>query len=345
MNEFPEYSDLSLVVCPLSVAAALSVTAAGTVEHSPTGRAFDDVLGCGVQAIDAAEWLTAYTKAAKGVEGVTFIMTSSVWTTRVVERDYIDAVKRMFGAECRPLEGVDRINAWVADATLGEIPKVLGSLPSTAALVIVNAVFFKGAWTVPFDTSQTRLAHFTRFGSIQTQCMMMSRNGDFVVATTHTSTYVVMPHGPAKRFATVCILPRTCGLDALNAAIDAWLESPGNEVSRQITVHLPRFRVEWGPYDLREPLRRMGLGAMFDPVIGPRDFAPMGPNMTVSHVVHKVVLDVDEAGSTASAATAVIPTFSLSEHLVFDRPFGVAIYDTEMKTTLFVGRVLEPKAV
>ncbi len=354
-----------VLVCPLSVAAALSLAAAGSLPASPVGLALDALLGCGPSGVDAAAWLAAWGGTVAGAE-VHLLVANSVWLAANVKPSYAQAVAAAFGAHVAPLQGAAPINAWVSAATRGVIPNIIGPLGPNVRFVLVNAVHFKASWSTPFSRSATVLGSFKRLdGSGATPCALMFRSiadqasGTVVAAAPGRGTVVTLPYGSLGRFRAVFVLPEAHGTAALDAllepvAVEALLalaQAPGSaRLGGLVQLYVPRFRAKFGATDLAPALTALGLGAAFDARIAPPCFAPMVDDepVCIDKVLHKVVVDVNEEGTEAAAASAVVGFACCYApppcRVVFDRPFALFILDmgSLQPLLLFGGRVVSP---
>ena len=325
----------TVAISPLCVAGALAALAVGAAQGTAVERALEAALGT-----DAAAWVNAYAREAAADPGTRLKIATSLWHTGVVRPLFVDAL-RALGAHCAPLAGVAPINEWVNVATEGAIQTLLSSLPPLTACVVVNAVFFQAPWTTPFEPALSRAGVFHAWSG-PGACTLMFSTGPLMVARGIGCVSVALPHGTSQRFVTAVVLPDDTGPAALDAALVA--PPPLSAHTRaEGDLLLPRFRAEFGPVDLGAVLMDMGLGPLFDPAAAAVGLAPIGEGITVSHVVHKVTWAVDEAGATATAATAIVPTFSAPRarpRVTVDRPFGIFLFDTVAGITMFSGRIV-----
>jgi serpin B len=317
------------------VAGALAALAVGAAQGTAVARALEAALGAGAES-----WAGAYAREAGAEPGTCLKIATSLWHTGVVRPLFVDAL-RALGAYCAPLAGVGPINEWVGAATEGNIQHLLASLPPSTACVVVNAVFFRAPWTTPFEPTLSRAGVFHAWTG-PGACTLMLSTGPLMVARGSGCVSVALPHGTSRRFVTAVVLPDDAGPGALDAALVAPPPLSAH-VKTEGDLLLPRFRADFGPVDLAGVLRDMGLGPIFDPAATAVGLAPIGDGITVSHVVHKVTWAVDEEGATATAATALVPTFSLPRarlRVTVDRPFGIFLLDTVASVTMFSGRIV-----
>ena len=249
-------------------------------------------------------------------------------------------------------EGARRaINEWTRRETRERIVDLLppGILNAATRLVLVNATYFKGSWVEPFLEKDTSHQPFHRLNGQSTSVPLMHRSGSYKVADLDDAQLLSLPYDGGA-LAMVAVLPRrNDGLPDLEAKLEsnlgAWLERLEATRPREVDVYLPRFRIE-AAFRLHEALKRLGMRLAFD--IEEADFSGMTSerDLYISAVVHKAFVDVNEQGTTAAAATAVVmemrgiprarPTFRA------DHPFVFLIVDTRTRYLLFMGRLLDP---
>lgn len=240
------------------------------------------------------------------------------------------------------------INQWVEEQTNSRIQDLLpkGSIEPEVALVLVNAIYFKGSWFEPFDIAETKDETFHSPASDETVPMM---NGifDFVPYTEGDGyqalelSYVV----PAVRM--LFILPGEGRFEEIQSALSReFVDRVCNEMSScSVYAKVPKFTFE-SSFQLSEPMRALGMESVFHSRIADLSGIAGEPGyLYVSYIFHDTFVAVDEQGTEASAATAVVvkpddgpppTTFFLN------RPFIFMIYDEPTGQILFIGHVLNP---
>lgn len=248
------------------------------------------------------------------------------------------------------------INSWVEEKTNNKIRNLLpkGSINSLTRLVITNAVYFKGTWQKQFDQNKTSDAPFKTPDGRTVTVRMMARvdeegvypymeNADLqVLSLPYTST-------EGKGLSMLVLLPKEGNLSAIDPYLDpARLNAlRQEESSRQVMVYFPKFKVE-STYSLADTLGAMGMPTAFS---GNADFSGMDgrKDLYINDVIHKAYIDVNEQGTEAAAATAVImwakgvveteepvPVFRA------DHPFVFLITENDSGAILFAGGVTNP---
>jgi serpin B len=245
------------------------------------------------------------------------------------------------------------INNWVAKETRDKIQNLLpaGSVTTLTRTVLTNAIYFKGDWEAQFKKEATKEAPFTRADGTKVDVPLMFRAGGYNYAENDAFQVLDLPY-VGRRVSMTVILPRKAdGLPAVEKELtgDKLAAALGGlRYEPQVHVHLPRFKVEAG-FNLNAPLKALGMKAAFG---GAADFTGMHTgkeHLYISDVFHKAFVDVNEEGTEAAAATAVVvgnaPSPAPPPPKVFraDHPFLFLIRDTKTGSVLFLGRLENPK--
>jgi serpin B len=262
------------------------------------------------------------------------------------EHDYLaDVFVRDFSMK----QTVKEINDWVKTKTNGKIPTIIGSLSRNDLLVLLNAVFFHGTWSSPFNTNDTKEESFFLYGGSEKRYPRMSQHGTFGYFGNSVYQAITLPYG--NRFSMLFLLPREqYGLQNFLRTLDTmrWTSLISELNFQQGTIEVPRFRIDYS-VSLSKTLKQMGMSIAFQ---GDADFRRMThPPVNISDVLHKTYLDVNEKGTEAAAVTAVIiesytaavhrpsPFF----HMIIDHPFCCILRDNTTGLILFAGSIADPK--
>lgn len=344
----------SVFFSPLSVSMALGMTlngAAGTTAEAMTGTL--GFAGIGQPAINDS--YRGLIDLLGGLDpSVAFQLGNSIWyrPELAVRQEFVTTNQRYFDAEVRALDFSDpnagpTINGWVSQRTSGKIPEIVPQvLPGDAVMYLINAIYFKGAWSNKFDKTATRDDTFTLADSTQVPCKMMHLKADFAYTETGQFQAVDLPYGQADYSMTI-VLPKAPETTAtLVGQLDPtrWQEWLQGLRKREIDLFLPRFRLAY-EQQLNAPLTALGMGVAFRPEEA--DFSRMADTgaarLYISEVKHKSVVDVDEEGTEAAAATSVevgLTSAPLQTPVMrLDRPFVFFIREQRSGTVLFMGKV------
>lgn len=245
------------------------------------------------------------------------------------------------------------INHWVEQKTAGKIVDLIpaGHVDSLTRLVLTNAIYFNGTWMKTFDPSQTRDEDFFTEDGRAVKVPMMRQDDEgawFYYLETGGLQVLQMPYA-GGRLSMMILLPHDQDIASLERTLSSedlnqWRDSLEE---RRVDVYLPRFKLK-ANYFLPEILADLGMPTAFSEMA---DFTGISPDrpLFISQVIHQAYVDVNEQGTEAAAATAVITEASASgaeepEIPVFraDHPFLILIADDETGCILFLGRVSDP---
>ncbi len=240
------------------------------------------------------------------------------------------------------------INAWVEGRTNRRIKELIQSsdLEGDARLVLTNATAFIGGWAARFEKGRTRTEEFTLDSGQTVPVAMMRRTGRIAYADGGDCHVVELPYEGGEISMLVIVPKEVDGLAGVEAAfstskINAWVEALG---PRELVLALPRFRIHTSTISLGEELQALGMVDAFTPRA---DFSGMtsAGGLYISKVLHKAFVEVDEDGTEAAAATAVVMTKSAPPLRLIvraDRPFLFIIRHRGTGCLLFVGRLAAP---
>jgi len=297
-------------------------------------------------------------EGAKGKDGEGFRLNivNSIWG----QKDYhflttfLDLLAENYGAGLRildfanaPEESRITINDWVSDQTEGRIEDLIpqGLINALTRLVLTNAIYFNAAWQYPFSEDMTKDGPFYLLDGGEVTVPMMRQTESFGYAEGNGYQAVELPYD-GRELSMVILLPQAGQFGTFEETLDAqWVDAIVKELeTRRVTLTMPRFEFESG-FSLKEVLATMGMPVAFS---GGADFSGMTGNrdLFISDVVHKAFVSVDEAGTEAAAATAVVMELTAVPgapvEVTVDRPFVFLIRDIETGTILFIGRIVNP---
>ncbi|QCS43920.1 serpin family protein [Natrinema versiforme] len=282
---------------------------------------------------------------------------NSVWTEESYDFDaaYLELLETYYGAGERlvdfrgsPDEARREINTWVEERTNDRIEDLLpeDSIEQSTRLVLTNAVYFLAAWKREFDPDATEPAPFTSLDGSETDVEMMHQTADFQYAEIDGHQLVELPYANGDT-SMVVVLPAEGEFETFEADLSvdrlATMLEAGSKT--RVDLALPKFGIE-SKFSLVAIMEQLGMERAFD---SRADFSGMveGDNakLVVDDIVHQSFVDVDEEGTEAAAATAVVVEVtsipSETVELTVDRPFLFYIRDRPTETPLFVGRVVD----
>ncbi len=357
----------NLVFSPASVSTALAMTWLGA--RGDTADELKRVMhfeGTADEVAGATGRLTASLGAADS--GVTCNIANRLFGEKsyTFESSFLEKTASAFGAPLEPLDFVHapdparlHINGWVAERTEKRILDLIPerAITSEMRLVLVNAIYFLGDWGVPFVKSMTEDAPFFVSASEKRSVPLMKRVGELRATETADADVVELPYrGDAT--AMLLVIPKEVdGLASVERSLDGPLLqsiTSGLEEER-LTLRLPRFEVApASALPLGRLLQALGMQSAFDPELA--DFTGIAnppsraDRLYVGEVFHKAFVKVDEKGTEAAAATAVMiprggrPPPSTPREVRADRPFLFFIRDRASGLVLFMGRIADPSS-
>jgi serine protease inhibitor len=347
----------NVFISPASVGLALAMTYNGAVGETKQGMQS----ALEIQGMNHLELNQAYSQLRAALESadpkVQLSIANSLWGKKglTFNPDFIQRNKQYYGAEVTALDFGDpgaasTINSWVSDKTKGKIDKIIDKIDAQAILFLINAIYFKGSWTVEFDKAKTREDQFTTLAGKPKRHPMMHQSGKYRYFEGQGFQAVSLPYGNG-RISMYLFLPATGSslvefqknLSAANW--DTWMREFA-VTDGEIAV--PRFKVEY-EITMNDALKALGMGIAFD--ASRADLSGIiktSENAFISEVKHKTFVEVNEEGTEAAAATSVgVFTTSVMQprkpfRMIVDRPFFCAIRDNQTGTLLFMGSITDP---
>lgn len=352
----------NFVFSPHSISIALAMTYAGARERtaSQMARALHfglapDRLHPAFGALDL-ELARRSEKTVESGKAFGLNVSSSIWAQRgyTFLGPYLDLLAESYGASLSLLdfatdpEGSRKaVNRWVSDRTEARIPELIpaGVVTPLTVLVLTNAVYFSASWKERFEPAATTDGSFTKLDGVAVPARLMHQSKQHRYAEGAGWQALELPY-VGDDLSMLVILPASGTFETFRTSLDApklgaVAESLG---TRQVEVTLPRFSFKTA-LGVKPVLQRLGMTDAFEG--GVADFSGMdgSRSLFVQDVIHEAFIAVDEAGTEAAAATAVVVgRTSAPERATFtaDRPFLLAIRDNPTGAVLFLGQVVSP---
>jgi serpin B len=354
-------SDANLVFSPVSLDAALSMAYAGaagdtaaemrSVLRDPFGSAtYHEAMN--QLTIDLRSRNLTATSTEKPLS-IDLSLLNSVWFDREIGilTPYLDVLATSYNAGVRLADFLNdaesarlAINKFASDSTKGLITDLLapGDVGADTQIVLANALYLKASWAEPFAATSTVAGNFRLATDAVVSVPMMhaSRDLDYYNGTNFEA--VSLPY-VGQDLSMLIVLPATGEFTAVRDAMDAsWVETVANSLtSVKLNLTLPKFQITWGTENFNSELAAMGMpGAFADTA----NFSGMSnKTLYISQVMQKAYVGVDESGTEAAAASAVLMQKAsiVITSLTVDHPFLFAIRD-KSGALLFVGQVTDP---
>jgi len=339
----------SIFISPLSISTALSMVYEGA--GTTTREAMENALK--YKGIDPETLNFSYRNLLLHLNSadnkVSLNLKNSIWirSGETINEEFLNINKDVFNAYVSQLDfsksdAADTINNWIKEATKGKIDKMVNSpIDPYVVMYVINAIYFKGDWTTRFEEKNTFETDFATEGGSKEKVMMMSRKGEVEYGSGEGYKAVKLPYGN-KKIAMYCILPEDgIKVDDMIKDMDAgkWKEIKDSiKLIEDVELQIPRFKLEYGKKELKDSLAALGMGECFSENA---DFSGIREGLFISSVLHKAVIEVNEKGTEAAAATVVeIKETMAGEQITFiaNRPFLFLISDSETGSVLFMGK-------
>lgn len=274
--------------------------------------------------------------------------------------------RKFYGA---PFETIDfkqnpeaarvHINKWVADQTRDKIRDLVpqGGIKELTRLVLANAIYLKAPWAWEFNDKLTNPKPFHIHGGAPVEVQTMRNRKTFGYAKRDGFAAVTLPYSGSELQFLILLPDEVTGLAKIESKLTADLLLQCAKLPvEDVDLELPKFKIAPPTIPLKDNLEALGMKTAFDDPQGSANFDRMSPRkpdryLAISDVFHKTFIAVDEKGTEAAAATAVVMmdlTARLEKpkepiHVKVDRPFLYAIQHVPSGACLFIGRVTDPR--
>lgn len=347
----------NIFISPFSISSALVMTYEGA-DHR-TAAQMRKVL---YLPLDPERLRAGYLDLEKNInrpnKGYELSTANSLWPQKGYPflKEYLSTIEKTYGGKAEKVDygtqtsravAAKRINGWTSDRTKGKIPEIIApdDINELTRLVLVNAVYFKGSWVKAFKPAKTRKMDFYSQGAGKIQADMMNQESEFPYASFPDLSLLELPYS-GKELCMLVVLPKDRNPAKAEALLNAenfhrWLAALR---PAQIQVSLPKFKIHC-LYSLNDPLQRLGMPLAFDEQAA--DFSKMtgSRDLYISKVIHATFVDVNEEGTEAAGATAVVmgaKCVRLTPEFIADHPFFFFIYDKAQGNILFMGKIDKP---
>jgi serpin B len=364
---FPQLAagDENVFFSPYSISLALAMTYAGA--NGPTADGMAQALH---YILPADRLHPAFNRLALELEGRSkaegldpklafqLSVANAIWGQMGAhfEQEFLDTLALNYAAGMRLVDYKNdaeaarrEINDWVSDSTHQKVKDIIpkGALDALTRLVLANAVYFKAAWVHPFEPDATQPEPFYLLDGSTVDVPMMHEQASLRAMTGEGYRAVELPYA-GWQLSMLILLPDESAFNSMEARLSSGVvdEALGALQSGQVVLSLPKFKYEWS-LSMTNGLKALGMREAFDPQTA--DFSGMDGrrDLYITDILHKAYVAVDETGTEAAAATAVIvsPTsIQPAPPIAFtiDRSFFFLIRDNPTGTILFLGRVINP---
>ena len=358
----------NLVFSPASIETALAMIYAGaagdtakemaaTLHFQPQGDALHQAFNSLDALLESRSWQGRATVDGR-IEGVMVKTANSLWAQKdlAIEKLFLDTLAKDYGAGVRLVDfqtaaedARKAINKWVADQTANKIEDLIpqGALDALTRLVLVNAIYLDATWESPFNKEATHDSSFHTLAGTDVTTPMMEQMSSFSYAKGDGWQAVELPYS-RDQLAMLVIVPDAGSFADVEGRLKDGLidQAVGALASTgEVRLSLPKFKFRTQSA-LSTALQTLGMTKAFGAAA---DFSGITKQqaLSISDVIHEAYIAVDEDGTEAAAATAVMLAGAAPMEpvkLAIDRPFIFALRDKDTGAVLFLGRVTDPTA-
>ncbi len=281
-------------------------------------------------------------KAVRTDGSATIETANSIWTRIKVNDKYVSDCRKNFDAEVSDKLSKEAVNKWVSKKTHEKIKEIIED-DRGIEVILVNAVYFNGKWAKEFRKENTRKRDFTRSDGSKIKVDMMNQRSSTLYYEDDDCQMVTLPYKGGVSMSV--LLPKEGGTVAPTPESVKRLR--GKSYMEDVIVLLPKFKAEYST-DLKDAFESLGMKKAFS---ADADFSGIRKGLCISKVIHKTMVDVNESGTEAAAATAVTMRLGGAalgpqrQPKIFsaDRPFLFVITETKSGIPLFAGAVENPE--
>ncbi|MBO4800454.1 MAG: serpin family protein [Bacteroidaceae bacterium] len=278
-------------------------------------------------------------------------LANSLWTRPNVQLydDFVQALRTSYEAGVDTVwfdtwEGIGKINAWANEKTHGLIPYIYQQPQSSElAVVLANALYFKGSWLYEFNSEDTSQQPFLLDDESYVDVNMMFIREEFQMGVTPSFYAVTLQYGVMGDFSMTLFIPQE-GTALAPLTFEDWSAAMQGR-HQPMNLYVPRFQIE-GNYDLEDVMKKLGVTDAFDNELA--DFTKMCEvNRSINRIFQLSKILVDEKGTEAAAITVIdyaegmIPDPDNYIDFRVDRPFYFTIQNRDTGAILFTGRVTQ----
>jgi len=350
----------NLFYSPFSISTALAMTYAGA--QGETARQIRNTLNFP----DGGNFHGQYSKMLQKISGankdyITLDIANGLWAQKKFTflDSYFDLVKTNYSSELKNVDFRDpvaredarnEINTWVEKVTREKIKNLLdpSNLDSSTRLVLVNAIYFYGDWALAFEKHMTREADFYSRDNLTLTVPFMNNTGRYNFYETSDVKVIELPYKGSTASMLIFLPVDKDGLAEFEKSFSYkfYAEAVASMQMADVALSMPKFKTDYKIY-LGKILAKMGMPLAFSPLTA--DFSGMTgkKELYISAVIHQASINVDEKGTEAAAATAVVMAKGAArkpemKYFIADHPFIFLIRDNTTGSILFMGRLTKP---
>ncbi len=344
-----EKADKNYFVSPLSLHVAL-----GMLLNGADGKTKEEIQKGLRVSSDLATTNGIYKDLIDNLQNsdpkVTNTIANSVWyrNSFTVEKSFLDVLKASFNAtvsaeDFNNVATVGKINTWASDNTNGKIQKVLEQIEPSQVMFLINALYFKGDWKIPFKVENTREENFVgTTGTKPVKMMAMLENVKYAKSSSYQA--LELAYGDGNYIMTILLpdedTPVSNVINQLSGT--EWKSLKTALAEQRVFIGLPKFTLEYET-NLNKVISNMGIHTMFNDFADLSKISAPAGKLKVGFVKQNTFLTVDEKGTEAAAVTTIeikLTSAPILPEFICNRPFAFFISEKQSNTILFVGKIV-----
>lgn len=359
LAEAPRDKEGNIFISPTSLFMALAMVYNGA--DGETKEEISKVLnanGLNAEDINKAN-ASLMTILSENAEQIQLSIANSIWLNESYhfQEEFASTSRDYFNAEIKEIIIEDAqspkvINDWVNKATNGKIGEIVGEeLNPEFVTMLINAIYFYGGWTYPFEASLTKAHEFTLEGGSTKDVPLMELHEHLFYMENNLFQAVSLPYGQNENIRMEVFLPNesiSLGEFEKMLTYENWQEWRGSFAETEGTILLPKFKLEY-EVELKETLESLGMSSAFNKNANFSNMIQEAQEIAISSVKQKTFIDVNEEGTEAAAVTSVeMETAAMQPmydpfHMEVNRPFYIFIVDEKTDVILFMGSITNPQ--
>ncbi len=340
--------DSNVFLSPYSISSAMVMTYAGA--RNETERQMSRVLHYDVNQVNTHQGFFEINSTLGKIANDSTIklsLANALWKSETwgFKKDYLELMQKYYDASIFSLKGAKPINDWANKKTNGKIKEIVKDTDlDNARLVLTNAIYFKGDWITAFDEKKTKKNKFRTINNKEIDVDMMFQVNEAKYFEDAKNQILELPYKGESIVMTIILPTENSSIFDLESTIDYKLFFNYNAglIKQKVNIYLPKFSFT-SEFHLEKVLPEMGMPDAFS--TPEADFTGMSAGLSISKVIHKAFIEVNEKGSEATAVTAVVMKEKSAIHettFEADRPFMILIRDTTTNSILFMGSIMNP---
>jgi serpin B len=360
-HELQGSTEENMFYSPFSISTAMALVYAGAQDE--TALQVSQTMNFQPDIHFHSDYKQLLGKLKNGAEGkIKLNIANGLWAQKDFRflDAYFDLAKSNYHSELKNVDFVDvserektrkEINSWVEETTNDKIKDLLspGDLTSLTRLVLVNAIYFYGNWDEPFKKKSTVPAEFSQLNGTKIKVPFMNQQSMYNYYEDAKIQVLEIPYRDDKASMVIFLPIKKTGITEFEKLFDYkyYLDIIASLQTTEVRLSLPKFQTTY-KINLGSTLSQMGMPRAFSP--NRADFSGMTGqhDLYISQVIHQAFISVDEQGTEAAAATAVVMMTTSAppalEIKVFDadHPFVFLIKDQATGSILFMGKIMNP---